>query len=534
MQPLSLATRVRRLKLPALLIATLAAIAVFLVLGHRILAGRGSVEVHSPPIQLGRAAGDAARHVTLTVERPAHLGPKFGLGAVGLSIEAQELASPDLSANHRSLVTLMRQLGPGVLRIGGNSVDYSWWTSQDEPPPEWAASKAHGASVVRPDDLDRLHGLLIATGWRAILGVDFGHFEPTRAADETSFAERVLGSSLLGIEIGNEPNSYGDPIDNFRPSSYSVDNYLEELSAYDVAIRAVAPSTKIYGPDIGLGGESQALQTWLPMIVSDKNIPFAAITLHYYPTKYNNSESVCEPTPVPTALELLSPQVRERENTVIQAMVSAGQMAHRETRISETNTTSSCQSSDGPDTSPVFASALWSLDWALRAASAGIAGLNFHGYFGVCAPNGFNPICAPNDIAERKGQVIARPEYYGLLAARQLEGGHFIPVHISGQGTQNGLTAYATEHPNRVITLALDNLGTETTSVFLKMPRYDRALCRRLTAPSISATGGVTFGRASTKSNGTIRPGRTAIHGSHGTFRLTLEPTSAAIITLRR
>jgi hypothetical protein len=104
-------------------------------------------------------------------------GDDFEVGAVGLSTEAEELSSGHLSADHPSLVRLMRLLGPAVLRIGGNSVDLSWWTSSGEPPPPWATN------TVTPTDLRVLHGLLTATGWRVLLGVDLGHFEPARAAD---------------------------------------------------------------------------------------------------------------------------------------------------------------------------------------------------------------------------------------------------------------------------------------------------------------------------------------------------------------
>jgi hypothetical protein len=532
-QPSPSALRVRRFILRALLIVAIVTIAMLSGLGGRVLRWSDSVRSHSSPSQLGyigHAGKSAGQHVIMTVE-PAHPGPKFALGAVGLSIEAQELVTPDLSANHKSLVTLMRQLGPGVLRIGGDSLDYSWWTSQDEQPPEWATSKAYSASVVRPADLTRLHGLLAATGWQVILGVDLGHFDPARAANETSFAEHILGSSLLGFEIGNEPNDYGGQFDMLRPSSYGVANYLEELSTYSVAMRAAAPKIRLYGPDLG----AQALQTWLPVIAANDGTSFAAITQHYYPTTYNGSESKCKPTPIPTALELLSPQVRERENAVLQAIVTAGQIAHRETRITETNTTGSCQSSDGPATSPVFASALWALDWALRSASAGIAGLNFHGYFGICAPDGFNPICAPNYAADIRGHVIARPEYYGLLAARRLEGGHFIPVHIKGQSVEDDLTAYATKHPDGAITIAISNLGIGISpSILLNVPGYNRATDERLMAPSVGATSGVTFGHASADAGGMIRSRGAAIPSSHGKFRLTLTPTSAVIVTLRR
>jgi hypothetical protein len=416
----------------------------------------------------------------------------------------------------------MRLLGPGVLRIGGNSLDYSWWTSDDEQPPAWATS------VVTPADLTRLRELLAITGWRVILGVDLGHFDPVRAAGEGHIAESILGSRLLGFEIGNEADDYGGSLVKLRPSTYGVNNYLQELTTYDTKMRAATPGISLFGPDLGF----PFLQAWLPVVASDKDVPFTAITQHYYPTAYSVSRGVCKGTPVPTASELLSSQVRERENTILQDLVSAGRLAHRETRISETNTTASCDAGGGPATSPVFASALWSLDWALRSASAGVAGINFHGYLGRCLPEGVSPICAQGYAAERRGQVIARPEYYGLLAARMLEGGHFVPVDTAANNASADFVAYATVQSHRTATVAIDNFGHESLTPRLVVPGYRRAASEYLTAPSIGSKSGVVFGRASFSSAGVLRPKQAIVPKVDGAFHFELPPTSAVVITL--
>lgn len=415
----------------------------------------------------------------------------------------------------------MRRLGPGVLRIGGNTLDHSWWTSDEEQPPTWATN------VVTPSDLASLQGLLTATGWRAILGVDLGHYDPARAANEAATAERLLGSRLLGVEIGNEPNAYGTPMVKLRPDSYTVSSYLKELATYRQAIRMAAPQIRLYGPDF-------SLPTWLPTVASQNGTSFAAITLHYYAAPFRVAKSgVCEATPVPTALELLSPQVREQENATLAALIHGSALAGREARISETNTTPSCHGHVGSYTNPVFASALWSLDWTLRAASAGVAGLNFHGYFGQCSQGSFSPICTPGQAAEIRGQAIARPEYYGLLAARQLEGGHFIPVHLAPPASGSDLTAYATQHTGGNITLAIDNFNVKGfTRLLLKASRYRRATEEILTAPSISSTSDVTLGHARFDAAGTLGLQKLAISQMSSTLQLELAPASAVIVRL--
>jgi hypothetical protein len=519
--------RVRRLALLALLVSSLTAILLLSGLWVRAPYRSGSVRLaHSLPHRLGHIrpiVNNAAQGTILTVA-PTQPGKQFSLGAVGLSIETEELATRDrdLSTNHNSLIALMRLLGPGVLRVGGNSLDYSWWTSNHEPPPAWATR------VITPAALVSLREFLKATDWRAILGVDFGHFNPARAADEARMAQRILGSRLLGVEIGNEPHGYSAPSINLRGDAYSVNAYLKEVSAYSAAIHATSPTIPLYGPDL-------SALSWITAIASAPRMPFAVLTGHYYPTQYNLPSAVCNATAVPSALDLLSPQVRQEENTWLEMLVTAGQLAHRPIRISETNTTASCDLGGGPDTGPVFASALWSLDWILRSASAGVTGLNFHGYFGLCAPSSYSPICAPSNVAEARGQVTARPEFYGLLAARQLEGGRFVPVAIEGQSASGDLTAYATVHPHNVITLAIENFSTDgSASTILKVRGYKKATSESLVAPSTSAASHVTFGHAAFNTVGMLRPKSTKVPGSDGGFPLELAPSSAMIVTLQR
>ena len=451
-------------------------------------------------------------------------GPAFADGAVGLSIEAYELATPDLSAGRGSLVALMRLLGPGVLRIGGNSLDTSWWTSTNEPPPTWATS------VVTPTDLVRLDGLLLATHWRVILGVDLGHLDPTRAADEAGFATRILGSGLLAFEVGNEPDLYMYPTSAaaLRPATYNPEGYLQELAEYAAAMRTQAPALVLYGPDV-------SQPAWLPTIAVYNEMSFDVITEHFYPTTYSVASSACVATPVPSAADLISRRVRGQESAQLRVLIAVGKFAHRETRMSETNDTGSCDVPGGPATSPVFASALWALDWALRSASFGVTGINFHGYLGRCGASTFAPVCAATLRDEIRGDVSPRPEYYGLLAARQLEGGHFIGVKIRGATSLHDVTAYATLHNNGTITVAVENFSTTAAvAVALKVPGYTRAAEETLTAPSIHATQNVTFGGSAVTATGRWRPRPVPILTLNGRFRLRIAPASAWVVTLQR
>ena len=152
--------------------------------------------------------------------------------------------------------------------------------------------------------------------------------------------------------------------------------------------------------------------------------------------------------------------------------------------------------------------------------------------FGRCLPNTISPVCSPGFAAtEEKGQVAARPEYYGLLAARQLEVGRFVPVQISGEIASERSPAYATVHVGGTITLAIDNFATQgKTPLRLYVPGYGAAMGASSKAPALGAARPVTFGNASVEAAGRLRP----IRKVGVAFRLELVPASAIVVTLSR
>jgi hypothetical protein len=447
-------------------------------------------------------------------------GSEFAPGAVGLSTETRELGDGRLSAGRYSLVRLMRLLGPAVLRIGGSSVDSSWWTASGEPPPSWATS------TVTPAVLAVLRGLLAATGWRALLGVDLAHFEPSRAADEARYARKILGSSLIGIEIGNEPNGYGHKQVNGRPSTYDVGEYLREAEAYHQALTAAVPDMAVYGPATGAGNR------WLNQMGTAAGM-FTVLTEHYYPiVPCSISPSSAAASP-PTPVELLSPPIREQEDRTLDALRLAGAVSGRPTLIGETGT-AGC--TGNASAGPLFASALWSLDWALRAASGGVRGLSFHGHFGVCGLHNQSPICAPSYQAAQAGAVTAQPEYYGLLAARQLEGGRFVPTRPIAPDPLPNLTTWATLTPGGELRIAIDDLATVGPSqpVSISVAGFAVTGEETLIAPSVSARSGIVLGAAPVTAEGGWRPRIAGPRRARRSVRVVVRPASAVIVILRR
>lgn len=448
-----------------------------------------------------------------------HRGDLFERGAVGLSLEVHELNTDRLSASHYRLVRLMRLLGPSVLRIGGSGVDFSWWTSSGESAPSWATS------TVTPADLSTLYHLMVVTGWRVLLGVNLGHFDPARAADEALYAHEILGTRLLGVEIGNEPDNYAGATAGLRASTYDVNEYLREAVAYREALNAAAPGVAVYGPAL-------SRTQWLTVMGATASM-YTELTQHYYPG------SVCPGEPPlsaealqATATGLLSAAVREEENHTLDVLGQARGIAGRPTRIGETNSVS-CGGSRSA--SPVFASALWSLDWALRAADSGVSGLNFHGQLGFCGIHSYSPICAPSYRAAEAGEVVAQPEYYGLLAARQLEGGRFAATMLKAPGQLPNLTTWATVAPNGTVRLAIDDLAIAGPNQLVSVAAagYTPDTEETLSAASPTARSGVRLATASVTDPGVWKPVPRDLRRIGHSPTIIVRPASAVIITLR-
>src|SRR5258708_14099126 len=105
-------------------------------------------------------------------------------------------------ADGGSLVGYLRSLGRGLMRFGGATADTrSAWAPPGVVAPPWSTA------TVAPADIDGIARLARESGWRMLLTVNFGHFDPVAAWQETSYAALALGDALAGVEFGNEPDA---------------------------------------------------------------------------------------------------------------------------------------------------------------------------------------------------------------------------------------------------------------------------------------------------------------------------------------
>lgn len=335
------------------------------------------------------AAASTSRHVprrapvTLTIP-PHGSGPTVPDDFLGLSYEVEQLAdSAFFSPHNTGLVRQFKALASrGVLRTGGNTGEFGWWkAAPDAPePPHPPTREVSGEPkaeyyAVTPEAVRNLDGFLRATGWSCIYGINMGTNTAPRAADEAAFVAQTLGSRLQYFQIGNEPELFSRHLRD--PKTWSAHAYLQEWLELARAVAARVPGARFGIPD--LGGNHSWMTTiadeW-PSITDRPRV--VAFTHHYY---FNGPAT----NPAVTIPNLLKPATLAAvQKTADVARAAAAKMGVP-LRMSEGNT---CYGGGKPGLSDVFASALWSADYALLLASNGYTGVNLHGGTGTVVANG--------------------------------------------------------------------------------------------------------------------------------------------------
>jgi hypothetical protein len=391
---------------------------------------------------------------------------------MGLSYEKLAMSYGYFHASNRNLIALFRHLGAGVLRLGGGYVDKLLWTSN--------ASGTH--QQISPTNVKNLAGFLQATGWLCLYAVNLATSTPALAAEEVSFAVSALGGSLLGIEIGNEPDEYG-VMGNHFAGNWTFQDFLDRWNAFRAAILQAAPHVSITGPAAGGGNH---ISTWtIPFGQMVTASELTLLTQHYY------RQSGASPTS--TASFLIGPD--EQLTTDLGILKAGTQQLGIPYRISECN---SFFNGGAAGVSNSYASSLWVLDFLFNAAMSGATGVNMHG--GGNAP-GYTP------IADDSGAVIeARPEYYGLLLFSLAGTGTLLETQLSAGSVD--ATAYAVKTPSGGLNMILvnkDALQNLTLTIEANQP-VNTASMQTMTGPSLAAVSGVTIQGATMNKDGTFAP----------------------------
>ncbi len=429
--------------------------------------------------------------------------PQSPLGRIptdfmGLGYEISSVAERGLlAASNRAYVQFVRLLGPaGVIRIGGNTSDYAFWS------PDGPAVSSPKATVVDRRSLLDLGTFLRATGWRLIWGFNLGRGTVEQAVDEAVAVASSAGASLLAFEIGNEPDLFAGV---HRPANYSYADYLAEYRRFKKAIRDELPNAPLAGPDVLFHPE------WLEQFAATEAADLQLLTHHYYAEGPPDN-------PASTIENLLKPN--ENLSGLLGRLQSTSSSSRVPYRICETN---SCFGGGKPGVSDTLAASLWGLDFLFTLAQFNAAGVNMEtGVNQLGFLSWYSPI----------GPDGAHPLYYGMLAFSLASRGDRVQLTLDNAGLN--IRAYAVRSDRGDIWLTLVNKeASHDVHVRIRCPEVSVARVLRLTGPSLTSKDGVLLGGAPVSSAGkwTPRPSPSErVIG--GELEIAIPAASAALLRL--
>jgi hypothetical protein len=437
---------------------------------------------------------------TLTVS--ATTAGSFVPDFLGLAYEKQSLLTPLFSASNTNLIGLFRRLGPGVLRIGGSSVDRCVW-APDGP--------GQTPGQIAPPDIAALASFLRATGWSCIYGINLGGSAtgvttPALAAAEVAYVAQQLGSALVSIELGNQCESYGT---SFYSGNWSVEIFESLWQQYRTAILVVTPTAPLSGPAAG-----SDLDAWtLPFGEYVTSRDLSLLTQQYT----RGPASSATPDDLITADTALA--------TELLTLHDGAQSIGVPFRI---DGLSSYDAGGVPNVSNSYASALWAVDTLFQTALSGASGLNFRS-------GGQTPDAIITDI---NGELLApQPAFYGLLLAALAGTGTLLAAQLSC-GSLNA-TAYALQSANGSMSLILVNKdGMQTLDVSIVLPQTKSTatlqqltqLSAGATTPNLAALSGITLQGATISSDGGFLPSAAYSLPLNGTQLSCYVPALSAVL----
>ncbi|WLT31901.1 hypothetical protein [Geothrix sp. PMB-07] len=434
--------------------------------------------------------------VAVTIQR-TNTGLRLENGFVGFSYEKSKLNSPLFDGANAGLVTLFKRLGPGVLRVGGNSVDKTTW---DPTGPGLTPGKVASA------DVDRLAGFLKAANWQVIYAMNYATNTPAQMADEAAYAAKAFGTHLFGFEIGNEVDLYHS--NGLRATTFTYADFLTEWRAYAAAIQAKVPGAVLTGP-------ASAYNTagFTVPFAKDEATGISLLTQHYYRANGQLATSTID--------LLLTPD--PALPTTLQALQKASATLPRGFRLAEAN---SFYNGGAPNVSDAFGTALWAIDFLFTNALNGSAGVNFHGGGNG---TGYTP------IADDGTHVVeARPEYYGLFIVSQAGPGALLPATVAANGL--AVSAYAVAADSGSTNLVIVNKDrTQAASVTASLgASASTASLTTLSGPSLDSPTGILLNGAPIGADGSWAPASTSSQPVTGTtLKLLVAPASAVLVSLR-
>ena len=436
--------------------------------------------------------------ITVTVNQNQKGNP-IPLTFTGLSFETQILtANPEfLNINNGVLVQLIKNLGPGILRIGGSTSDEIDWTGAPR-------TSATPADMLTTSDVDRLSAFSQKIGWPVLFGLNLGNNDIPAAVNEASYVHNMLKGNLYAFQSANEPDVFNLGL---RPASYQYGNYQVEWGNYLHAIKKALPGDAFAGPDVAYNTD------WFTSFAENEHSNVNFLDGHRYTTGPASSPGIDYHNILDYDYDL---------DTYLNQLEAEAVKFNKPYRITECN---SIWGGGKPGVSNVFAASLWALNFMWTVAMENSAGVNFHGGNGLC----YSPVLMePNNV------YTVGPVYYAMLAFKYgSEGGVIIPTTVSNTSYCSAYTCVKPDKSYSITLINKDDVKNYSFTIRLN-DMAGKIQIMRLMAPSVISAAGITFAGASVNANGTYTPKQIEQYTvNDNNFVINIPAGSAAIVTVK-
>jgi hypothetical protein len=440
---------------------------------RQLLAGLGAAAVAacSGPARRRSALPD---ELVLSIAEPAQKR-MLDEGMVGISHESSLLADPRwFAAQDGALVQLFRNLGRGVLSLGGDSRAFTGWQPQ---PSSSSAPPAPLRFAVTPGDIDRLKEFLDACGWSLIYSLNLGHGDADRAAAEAAYVSQRLGDRLLALQIGTAPDRYAAR--HLRPQGYDAAAFIREWQQYAAAIRARAGDVPLAGPDLSRASD------WFDAFARSCGSQVRFLSEHYEATGPAENPRV----------DIAS--LWRSEFTRYPMLRQDLQRAAKLQRPLRVTAAGACSEGGKPGVSDTMAAALWAVATCYGFLRDGGDGFCFEG--GATAPGAA--------IAGAPGQGYrARPLYYALLMLTRDLPARWLDAKLNVEVPPLACFAMSPRDGQlRVVIVNRSQGGAVDLRIKARRP-LQRGTALRLWSPTLFNTDGVTLGGAGVAADGGWQP----------------------------
>jgi len=339
---------------------------------------------------------------TVTVQPGTTFGT-IGADFIGFSYEKTHIMNGSLTSGNTNLIALYKLLGTPMTRVGANDVERCIWAGMGPGP-----SQPNGRPFVlkiTSGGVDQLCGFLAATGSKTIYGVNFQVGNVAASSAEAAYVLSKCPSSIVAIEIGNEPDKFG--------------TWAQQQSDYETFADAIlaTPGALLVGPACTSKSDVLFSAPFADSIAAKYPGKLALLSQHAYVGAANSS--ACS---VPN-LQITTTVLTDIFDTIKAAATKNNLPAWR---MDESNT---CSGHGQQGVSDTFISALWAIDYMFEVAKRGGSGVNFHGSedgMDGTVPFYYEP------MKEDQGVVVqVQPEFYGLLLVAEAGVGAMVSTAVT-------------------------------------------------------------------------------------------------------